>query len=205
MGNGVVDYRLHVVAETTDDDAHLVRAAQEDLQAAGQLYDKYYERVFRYLFHSTLDAAVAEDLTANVFLAAFGHLRRFRWQRVPFGAWLYRIATNEVRMYYRRQGRAPNQDSEALGEVTAPSASQPEPRLVVAEAHRQLHAGLRELKPVHRTVIVLRYFEGKSIDEIAVVVGRRPGTVKSQLSRGLRQLQGILLRHGMEPESGTQT
>jgi RNA polymerase sigma factor (sigma-70 family) len=47
-----------------------------------------------------------EDLTSNVFLAAFRHLGRFRWRRIPFRAWLYRIATNEIRMYYRRQKRS---------------------------------------------------------------------------------------------------
>jgi len=103
MTEGALELRLESRAERFDEDQLLVADAQKDVEAAAGLDDKYYAEVFRYVYHSTLDHAVAEDLTANVFLSAFRHLGRFEWRRIPFRAWLYRIATNEIRMHYRRR------------------------------------------------------------------------------------------------------
>ncbi len=96
---------LENLTETAEEERALVLASRSDTAAAGQLFDKYYPEIFRYVYHSTLDHAVTEDLTSNVFFSAFRHLGLFRWRRIPFRAWLYRIATNEVRMHYRRQKR----------------------------------------------------------------------------------------------------
>jgi DNA-directed RNA polymerase specialized sigma24 family protein len=90
-----------------DGDEALVGAVIDDAEAVGKLYDRHYKAILAYVYHSTLDATTAEDLTSNVFLAAFEHLRRYRWRRVPFRAWLYRIATNEIRMDYRRRKCTP--------------------------------------------------------------------------------------------------
>ena len=199
MANDALGCRLESRGEVLDEDRELVRVAWHDTDAAGRLYDKYYSAIFGYILHCTFDHAVTEDLTSNVFLAAFGHLRRFQWQRVPFGAWLYRIATNEVRMHYRRARRAGalRLEDRARSQETAPAASE---QPAAAEERRLLHEALLALKLKYRTAIVLRYFEDKTIAEISEITGRRPGTVKSQLHRGLAQLQDILLRHGVLPQ-----
>lgn len=73
-------------AESLAEDKALVGAAQKDPEAASRLYDKHYQEVFRYIYHSTLNGAVTEDLTSNVFLSAFRHLGRYQWRRIPFRA-----------------------------------------------------------------------------------------------------------------------
>jgi RNA polymerase sigma factor (sigma-70 family) len=188
--------RASVFARTEEDRA-LVLAAQSDTAAAGQLFDKYYPEIFRYVYHSTLDHAAAEDLTSNVFLSAFRHLGLFRWRRIPFRAWLYRIATNELRMHYRKQKRmsaanARSVDSESPAPV--PSAD-----TVAADSddYRLLQRALLELGQKYRTVIVLRYFEGKSLSEICEITNKREGTVKSLLHRALAQLKDALVRAGL--------
>lgn len=183
--------------ETVDDDQTLVSAAQRDTDAAGRLYDKYYREVFAYVYHCTLDHAATEDLTSNVFLAAFRHLGRYRWRQIPFRAWLYRIATNEVRMYYRRHKYAGGADLQVQHEDSAPSADEGP---AAAEEYRLLHQALRELRFKYRTAIGLRYFEGKTMAQIAEIAGAREGTVKSQLHRGLVQLQEILVHRGILPQ-----
>ena len=100
MPNDASTMSLETLTEWAEEDRALVSAAQSDTAAAGQLFDKYYPEIFRYVHHSTLDHAVTEDLTSNVFFSAFRHLGLFRWRRIPFRAWLYRIATNEFRMHY---------------------------------------------------------------------------------------------------------
>jgi RNA polymerase sigma-70 factor (ECF subfamily) len=197
MADDALEYDLESRPETVDDDQTLVSAARQDTDAAGRLYDKYYREVLGYLYHCTLDYTATEDLTSNVFLAAFRHLGRYRWRQVPFRAWLYRIATNEVRMYYRRHKGIRTADLQVRREGSAASADEGP---AAAEEYRLLHKALQELRFKYRTVIVLRYFENKTLAQIAEITGAREGTVKSQLHRGLAQLQEILSRRGVLPE-----
>lgn len=70
-------------AENLAEDKALVDAAQKNPEAAAQLYDRHYSEIYRYIFHSTLDRSLTEDLTSNVFLSAFRHLGRYQWRRIP--------------------------------------------------------------------------------------------------------------------------
>ncbi|MBL7186935.1 MAG: sigma-70 family RNA polymerase sigma factor [Phycisphaerae bacterium] len=190
---------LQATHDILDEDRILVAAARQDTEAAGRLFDKYYSEVLSYIHHCTFDSAVTEDLTSNVFLAAFRHLGRYRWRQIPFRAWLFRIATNEVRMHWRRQRRVkmislePDADIHVAGPSDADS-------LEAAEEYRLVHKALLELRSKYRTVIVLRYFEDKAIAEICEITATKEGTVKSQLHRGLARLQDILVRWGVLPE-----
>jgi RNA polymerase sigma-70 factor (ECF subfamily) len=195
MAQNASSARLESLAANRDEDQELVAAALQEFEAAGRLFDKYYADIIGYIFRSTLDRTVAEDLTSNVFLSALRHLGLFRWRGVPFGAWLYRIATNEIRVHYRRQNRLP------ATTVISPDLASDLPNaaeaFAVTEDYRLLHGALLELPLKYRTVIVLRFFEGKSIEEIAVITGNAQGTIKSQLHRGLDRLQTILERLGV--------
>jgi len=222
MADDALECDLESRPQTVDDDQALVSAAQRDTEAAGRLYDRYYREVFGYVYHCTLDYVATEDLTSNVFLAAFRHLEHYRWRQIPFRVWLYRIATNEVRMHYRRRKRdrvarpssldragsdpfcGPERHAQAalgratrIAEGSAPSADEGP---AAAEHYRLLHQALQELRFKYRTVIVLRYFEDKTIAQIAEITGAREGTVKSQLHRGLIQLQEILTHRGVLPQ-----
>jgi RNA polymerase sigma-70 factor, ECF subfamily len=188
---------LEIPTGWEEDERALVSAARSDTAVAGQLFDKYYPEIFRYVHHSTLDHAVAEDLTSNVFFSAFRHLGLFRWRRIPLRAWLYRIATNELRMHYRKQKRmsAANAgliDPEFPGAV--PSADTVAAGL---DDYRLLQRALLELGQKYRTVIVLRYLEGKTLSEICEITNKREGTVKSLLHRGLAKLREALVRAGL--------
>ncbi len=206
MADDALECSLEARTEVVDEDQMLVSAARADTQAAGRLYDKYYRPLLAYVYHCTLDGEVAEDLTANVFLAAFRHLGRYQWRQVPFRAWLYRIATNEVRTYYRRQRhvrlfRREKQETQACGEAAGtPAAPAAGAGTATEEEYRLLHRALEQLRPRYRTALVLRYFEDKTIAEIAAITGQREGTIRSQLHRGLAQLQEILVRWSVLPE-----
>jgi RNA polymerase sigma-70 factor (ECF subfamily) len=197
MADNAFECDLESRPEIVDDDETLVSAAQRDTEAAGRLYDKYYREVVGYVYHCTLDRTATEDLASNVFLAAFRHLGRYRWRQIPFRAWLYRIATNEVRMYYRRHKGTRSADLQAQHEGSAPSADEGP---AAVEEYRLLHQALQELRFKYRTVIVLRYFEDKTIAQIAEITGAREGTIKSQLHRGLARLQEILTHRGVLPQ-----
>ena len=199
MADDAVECQLESNGEMWDEDQMLVSAALQNTEAAGRLYDKYYSDILGYIYRCTFDRTVAEDLTSNVFLSAFRHLGQYRWRQAPFRAWLYRIATNEVRMHWRRQKRIkivslqPDDDEYNAG----PSAGD---RIEAAVEYRLLYKALLELQIKYRTVIILRYFEDKAIAEICEITGRKEGTVKAQLHRGLARLQDILVRWGVLPE-----
>ena len=182
-----------------EEDRVLVAAAQKDSAAAGRLFDKYYGEVFGYIYRSTLDVGITEDLTSNVFFSAFKRLGLFRWRRVPFGAWLYRIATNEIRMHYRRKKRHAVTSSGPISAELPGQTPTAAETLSADEDYRLLHGALLELRLKYRTVILLRYFEGKSIAEISTITGKSEGTIKSQLHRALRLLQAALERLGLTP------
>ena len=198
MANDALEYQLRSQAEILDEDKILIEKAKKNPAAAGKLYDKYYSEILGYIYHCTLDGSVTEDLTSNVFLAAFKHLGRFKWKQIPFRAWLYQIATNEIRMHWRRQKRIATTEKsthELLSNEPAGGEN-----IAAQEEYHLLHKSLSELKLKYRTVITLRYFEDKTISEICDITGKKEGTIKSQLHRGLALLQDILIRMGVLPE-----
>jgi RNA polymerase sigma-70 factor (ECF subfamily) len=198
MADDALECQLESNDEILDEDQMLVSTAGQDSEAAARLYDKYYSEILGYIYHCTYDSTIAEDLTSNVFLAAFRHLGRYRWRQAPFRAWLYRIATNEVRTYWRRQKRIKivclQLDNEEHN--SAPSAGD---SMAASEEYQLVHKALLELCVKYRTVIILRFFENKAITEICEITGRKEGTVKAQLHRGLARLQDILVHWGMLP------
>jgi len=183
--------------ESVEEDRALVLAAQRDTAAAGQLFDKYYPQIFRYVYHSTLDHAAAEDLTSNVFFSAFRHLGLFRWRRIPFRAWLYRIATNELRMHYRRQKRMSAANAGPVDPESPAAVSSADTVAAELDDYRLLQRALLDLGQKYRTVVVLRYFEGKSLSEICEITHKREGTIKSQLHRALARLKDALVLAGL--------
>ena len=203
IGESGVESQVQARTEQVDEDELLVQEARGDLSSAGRLFDKYYDKIFRYIYHATFDKTLTEDLTSNVFVAVFSHLKRFTWRNIPFRAWLYRIATNEIRMHLRRKksavvilerGDLAEEERAPAPDTAHPSASE---ALIAREEQVLLHSAMGELASKYQVVIVLKYFEDKSIAEISQILDRRQGTIKSQLHRGLARLQEIMVRRGV--------
>ncbi len=173
----------------------LVEKARTDPEAFGELYDQHYSRILGYVLRRTASVETAQDVTSEVFFKALDKLGQFRWRGVPFSAWLYRIAAREIATSFRKASRQQTvlheyYDSTAL---TDPSA---EDEFVRAEAelqrHREylaLHEDVAQLPPKYQEVISLRFFEGRQIREIGEILGKREGTVKSLLHRGIEKLR----------------
>ena len=173
----------------------LVERARTDPEAFGELYDEHYSRIFGYVLRRTASVETAQDVTSEVFFKALDKLGQFRWRGVPFSAWLYRIASHEIATSFRKGHRQQAvlreyYDSTA---VTDPSA---EDEFVRAEAELQRHqeyAALQkhiaQLPARYQEVISLRFFEDKRISEIGEILGKRQGTVKSLLHRGIEKLR----------------
>lgn len=162
-------------------EVELIERAKRDRSAFAILYRRHYAMVAGYIYRRIGDSHIAEDLAADVFMAAMRHLPKYRHRGAPLKAWLYRIATNIVNRWIRRQRR--RLESEAMLATTPMRAVLDSPRSGEVDAATARRA-LLTLPPKYQTVLSLHYLESLSIEEIAVAVGCRLGTVKSRLSRG---------------------
>jgi RNA polymerase sigma-70 factor (ECF subfamily) len=183
-----------------DEEAELVQRAKHDPVAFGALYGAHYESILNYLYRRTLSVALAEELTSNTFFKALRGLPAFHPRpSIPFRAWLYRIATNEARMHWRgRKGRGqtlPLSDEDDLPRITFawPEAEAPEAVREKRKRYALVHQALGRLPEPYQSALTLRYFEGLGHEEIAGILGKRPGTIRSLVHRGLAKLAGLMV------------
>lgn len=150
--------------------------------------DRVYGLCLRLLAGSALDA---EDVAQESFVKAYHGLNGFRME-AKFSSWMYRIAVNACknRMLSRafRDSRK-NRDLEAAEMEGAGSAPSPAQELEAKGKRERIEEAIARLPEEQRTLIVLRDVEGRSYEEISETTGLNPGTVKSRLNRGRRQLQ----------------
>ena len=173
------------MARGGSDERAWVRGAQagsaSDLEA---LFRLHWPRAFRAAYLVVRDAAAAEDIAQEAFLAAVRTLDRFDRRR-PFGPWLHRIVVN--RAIDAARARAARAETVLDDAYAAPSAADRSDARLVA-------AALAQLSPDHRAVIVLRYLLEYTPGEIAEALELPRGTVNSRLRRALDQLAGLVRR-----------
>lgn len=174
----------------------LVKQAKSDPLAFGKLFDRYHKQIFHYILHRIANVHTAHELNSNTFYAAMTKIWQFKWRRIPFSAWLYRIACNEVNAYYRKRKDVRLTTIKEVADVVDDPQTESDREL--KEAERQLaqnklflhlYEALQSLKPRYQEVVSLRYFEGMKVVEIAQITGKSPGTVKSLLHRAHKQLR----------------
>ena len=172
----------------------LVKRAQHTPQAFGELYEIYYKRIFNYALKRTANVQLALDITSITFLKAFSQIKKYRWRDVPFAAWLYRIASNEINDHYRREGGRWVASIESIAELAdtsdyADEINQAEEELSRYEEFVLLHKKISELPVIYQEVIELKFFEKKKIREMVKILGKKEGTIKSLLHRGVEKLR----------------
>jgi RNA polymerase sigma-70 factor, ECF subfamily len=180
-------------------DQDLVRAAQAgDVDAFGQLYERYFDKVYSYLGFKLGSPAEAEDLAGQVFLRALESLPGYRWTGVPFQAWLFRIAHNLLVDWLRRAGRRPTVPLDAVAGVAAADdpAADPERWTLERATRQELAEAVARLTPAQQQVLGLRFVAGLPTAEVARVLGRSEASVKALQHAGLRALQR---RHAAGP------
>jgi RNA polymerase sigma-70 factor (ECF subfamily) len=174
-------------------EAALVERARREPQAFAELYRMHYSAVGRYLFRRTGDAHATEDLLSEVFLAALRGIGGFRSRGIPFRYWLLRIATNAANREAARRGPELRPLESAAGAAAAPDPILGNPHL--DDRQRAVLSALRTLGAKHQSVLSLHYLQELKIEEIALVLGCRPGTVKSRLARARAVLAARIRTH----------
>jgi len=179
-------------SEAAADVRELVRRAQRgDRAALEELYLLHFDRIYSYLHLSVGNRHDAEDLTTQTFLRMLEAIGRFRWQSAPFSAWLFRIAHNLAMDHFRARRRV--QPEEEVPEP--PGAEEPSAEDQALDSLGQ--AGMLELieglSAEQRQVLTLKFLFGFANAEVAGILGKTEGAVKSLQHRALASLQKHVL------------
>jgi len=174
------------------------RAQSGDAEAFGELYDRYVDQVYRYVYYRVGSQQVAEDLTSETFLRALRRIASFTWQGRDVGAWFVTIARNLIADHYK-SGRyrleLTTEDVALSGGAAAVDG--PEPEVLEAMQNEVLLTAVKQLGPEQQECIVLRFLQGLSVAETAQAMGKNEGAVKTLQYRATRAL-GRLLPEGLE-------
>ncbi|MCL4395762.1 MAG: sigma-70 family RNA polymerase sigma factor [Chloroflexi bacterium] len=192
---------MHLSLNLMPDNEHALvqRAVEHDSQAFTQLYDAYVDRVYKYVYYKVGPGALAEDLTAQVFLKAWEGIGRYQWTERPFAAWLFRIAHNLVVDHFRAQRPVVSIEDMELESHAAPLDD-------VAQAgmdRETIRRALERLTEDQRQVIVLKFLEGYETAQIAAMMGKEQTAIRALQHRALQALHQLLGRQGLdETETG---
>jgi RNA polymerase sigma-70 factor (ECF subfamily) len=169
-------------------DGVLVARAGENPDAFGVLYERYVDRIYNYIYYRTGNHHDAEDLTSHTFHRAFQHVPRYVDRGVPFSAWLYRIAHNLVANWHRDRSR---RQIISIDDLVLTSQRKEDPVSVTEEKDRQdwLLKMVHRLPPERQQLLILKFIEEMSNAEIAEVMGRTEGAIKSLYHRTLVALR----------------
>jgi len=180
----VQDLRLATLKEETLVD----RAIAGDREAFGELYERYARRVFRHVLYMVNHLHVAQDLTEQTFLRALEAIHRYERRGVPFLAWLLRIARN----LYLNDQRVQRNNSSIRNKWDGGAAASPESFCEARLDGEEVWRAVRALDGDQRQVIVLRFMDGLSYADAAVVLGKSVGAVRVAQYRALRALRRSL-------------
>ena len=168
-------------------DAALVLAAKAgDASAFGELYERYRDPIYRFCLSRTGTAHDAEDLVSDVFVKALQSIDRYQDRGLPFVAFLYRIARNAA----IDRSRTLKQPFSFDGLLVEPASKQNvEAEASLAVEKTILLAALSRLKPEHRDVITMRFIEGYAALEVAQLLGKTEGAIRTLQHRALERLR----------------
>jgi RNA polymerase sigma-70 factor, ECF subfamily len=178
------------------DETDLLNKIRQNPEHFSELFRLYYKPIFGYILRRTGNFDDTADIAAETFLKAFRNINKFRYSGISVKVWLYRIATNEVNLFFRNRQRISaifehliTTDKKIFDKYLDDDRNELETEL---QKHHQFMSVLKQLKTLplkYQEVISLRYFEGKDNTEIAEILNINEGTLKSLISRGLEKLR----------------
>lgn len=168
---------------------HQVEAAKANPAHFNVLYEKYYKSIFIFIHRRTGDEDVTADITSQVFLKALINIKKYEYKGVPFSAWLFRIALNEVNMHFRKSnsGRVVSLDQVGIANIMQEVQEDD-----TSYEKQQMMLALKELEIEDIQIIELRFFEKRPFAEVAGIVGITESNAKVKVYRILDKLKKIL-------------
>lgn len=163
------------------------RAQQGDRDALEELYLIHFDRIYSYLHVSVGNRHDAEDLTTQTFLKMLESIGRFKWQSAPFSAWLFRIAHNLAMDHFRAARRW--QPEEEVPEPPADESTSAEMGALDSIGRKSMLELIQDLSPEQQQVLTLKFVFNFANGEVATILGKTEGAIKSLQHRALASLQ----------------
>jgi RNA polymerase sigma-70 factor (ECF subfamily) len=174
----------------TDDELRkeqeIIERSKKDPKAFGELYEKYFDRIFNFLYRQTDDEDLAADLCSQTFIGVMNNLSRYEFRGVPFSAWLYKIASNEVKKHYRKNKskRVFSIEELKVRELVEQTDDGWDEEMV-----QRLLNFMNDLPTDMLQVLELRFFEDKDFKEIAFILDMTESGAKMRTYRALDKLR----------------
>ncbi|MDD2252175.1 MAG: ECF subfamily RNA polymerase sigma factor, BldN family [Dehalococcoidales bacterium] len=169
------------------DEQALVKRAQEyDQEAFAQIYEENFDKIFRYIAIKIGNQMEAEDLTQQVFMKALKAISSYKWKDVPFSAWLYKIAHNQVVDYFRKKNRRPETE---LNEDITSVEDHPYKAAEFKVELEELSRALKKLTHLQQEVISLRFSCEMPIAQVAIIMGKKEGAIKALQHSAIQALR----------------
>ena len=186
-----INPHFHHTDEQLNEELIIIQAAKVNPERFAPLYDKYYKKIFNYVYQRMDSKDTAFDITGQVFLKALTNLKRYEYKGVPFASWLYRIAHNEVMQLFRSQKdkRAINADISDLRYICEESEE-----LFFEEYIPAIKKLIRELNEDDLQLVELRFFEKRPFKEIAEILDITEVNAKVKMYRIVEKLKKSLCK-----------
>ncbi|HMC68873.1 MAG TPA: ECF subfamily RNA polymerase sigma factor, BldN family, partial [Mycobacteriales bacterium] len=169
------------------------RAQGGDNEAFGELYDRYVDVVYRYIYYRVSNATLAEDLTSETFLRALRRISSYTWQGRDFGAWLVTIARNLIADHFKSGRYRMEVATSDLVEAGADrSQDGPENEVLTSITNEALLEAVKRLNPEQQECVSLRFLQGMSVAETAAIMGKNEGAIKALQYRAVKSLSRLL-------------
>jgi RNA polymerase sigma-70 factor (ECF subfamily) len=175
------------------------RAQSGDREALEELYLIHFDRIYSYLHVTVGNRHDAEDLTTQTFLRMLESIGKFRWQSAPFSAWLFRIAHNLSMDHFRASRRW--QPEEEPPEPPADESTSAEQGALQSIGQKSMLELIENLSGEQQQVLTLKFVFNFSNGEVATILGKTEGAIKSLQHRALASLQKQLEQRGQEKQS----
>ncbi len=169
----------------------VARAQEGDGEAFGQLYDRYVDTVFRFIYYRVNDRALAEDFTSETFLRALRRIGSISYQGRDMGAWFITIARNIV-FDHMKSARHRLEVTTADSPENYDPAPSPESAVLNTLTNERLMAAVAQLGDEQRECVLLRFIQGFSVNETALVMGKNDGAIKALQHRAIRKLAELV-------------
>lgn len=164
----------------------ILERSKKDSRAFGELYEKYFDRIFNFIYRQTDDEDLAADLCSQTFLNVLKNVDRYQFRGVPFSAWLYKIATNEVNKFYRKRK---NIKVFSIEELRVRELMEQANEDWDEELIQELLRYLNNLPTDMLEVLHLRFFEDKDFKEISFILDISESGAKMRTYRALDRLR----------------
>ena len=175
------------------DVAVLVQLAQQgDTSSFGELYEQFFDRIYRYVSFKTGSASEAEDITGEVFVRMLESIHKFKWQGHPFSSWLFRIAHNLVVDHFRKKGKRSIVSLENTTTNVEAAAVDIDSHIDTELSMGEVRNAMVGLTDLQKEVISLRFAAGLSVAETAEAIGKKENAVKALQHAGLKKLRRLL-------------